>query len=168
MVTSYKNQSTYVRYDNINLLARARVRCAWLSSRSYLQWRTEGFWRPGRKWELAPLLRRVRLASAKALSLAIRGLGRSPSHQRFWDLGAIWSEWNPFLNSVNTIFIFRVRLASAFGALPLSLAIEGLGRSPDANAFGQCYFQLSPGGDFPLPESQIPPPPEKHPKYKKH
>ena len=42
-----------------------------------------------------------------ALSLAIGGgLGRSPSHQRFWDLVAIGSEWSPFLNSSNTIFNF--------------------------------------------------------------
>ena len=27
-----------------------------------IQWRTEGFWRPGRRWELAPPPRRVRLA----------------------------------------------------------------------------------------------------------
>ena len=48
-------------------------------------WGEDGNWRPS--------LQRVRLASAKALSLAIGGgLGRSPRSQRFWDLGAIGSE----------------------------------------------------------------------------
>ena len=36
--------------------------------------------------------------------LGVGGLRRSPCHQRFWNLGATGSEWNPFLNSVNTIF----------------------------------------------------------------
>ena len=48
-------------------------------------------------------------AQMRSPSLSGRGrgdLGRSPSHQRFWDLGAIGSEWNSFLNSVNIIFNF--------------------------------------------------------------
>ena len=58
------------------------------------QWRTEGFWRRGEDGNWRPPPRRVRLARVEgALSHYLGGL-----------LRAFWCEWNPFLNSVNTIF----------------------------------------------------------------
>ena len=70
-----------------------------------VHWRTEGFWRPGRRCELTPLPIDVSDWQApKALSLAIGGggLGRMP--QMPTPLGAYGCQWNPFLNNVNTIF----------------------------------------------------------------
>ena len=66
-----------------------------------MQWRTKGFWRPGRRWELAPLPFGVSDWQApKALSLAIGGSGHQPPKL----LRAFGCKWKPFLNSVNTIF----------------------------------------------------------------
>ena len=54
--------------------------------RAWTQWRTEGFWRLVRRWELAPLPSACQTGKRKgALPRYWGGLGRSPSRQRFWE-----------------------------------------------------------------------------------
>ena len=69
------------------------------------QWRTEGIWRPGRRWGLALLPLGVSdWQASKALSLAIGGFGVKPQLPTL--LGTFGCKWNPFLNSIvrpNTI-----------------------------------------------------------------
>ena len=77
-----------------------------------------------------PSLWRVRLASAKALSLAIEGVwGGAPATNAFGTWEQLGVNGTHFWIALTPFSIFRVRLASAEGALPLFLAIEGLGRS---------------------------------------
>ena len=106
-----------------------RAFCAFCLIRAWTQWRTEGFWRLGRRWELAPLPSACQTGKRKgALPRRGGGLGRSPSHQRFWDLGAIGSEWSPFLNNVNTIFNFSCQTGKRrrrSAALPCYLGVNG-------------------------------------------
>ena len=99
------------------------------------QWRTEGFWRPGRRWELAPLPLGVSdWQASKALSLAIGGSGAEPQPPTL--LGAFGCKWNPFLNSVNTIFQLGVSDWQAPKALSFSPSLlGGLGRSPSRQRF---------------------------------
>ena len=100
------------------------------------QWRTEGFWRPGRRWGLAPLPLGVSdWQASKALSLAIGGSGTEPQLPTL--LGKFGCKWNPFLNSsVNTIFQLGVSDRQG-GQAPkaLSLAVGGLGRGPSRQRF---------------------------------
>ena len=55
-----------------------------------IQWRTEGFWRPGRRWELAPLtpgVPRVKLASAESDLRFYWGVwGGAPAENAFWNI----------------------------------------------------------------------------------
>ena len=58
------------------------------------------------------------------------GLGRSPSHQRFLDFGAIGSKWSPFLNSVNTIFNFSCQTGKRRRRSAALLCYWGSGAEP--------------------------------------
>ena len=91
--------------DDVVDLAVTRLSASTFSARSGVPWASGARGKDG-NW--CPSLRRVKLASTKALFLAFGegSLGRSPSHQRYWDFRAFESEWNPFLNSVNTILDF--------------------------------------------------------------
>ena len=85
-----------------------------------IQWRTEGFWRPGRRWKLAPLTPGVSDWQApKSISLAIQGgvWGGAPATNAFW---SIWEEMEPmhFWIAVTPFSTRRVRLTSAEYALP--------------------------------------------------
>ena len=90
------------------------------------QWRTEGFWHPGRRWECSPLPLGVSdWQASKALSLAIGGSGAEPQLPML--LGAFGCEWNPILNSVNTIFNLACQTGKRRSRSPSLLG--GLGRS---------------------------------------
>ena len=78
----------------------------------------DGNWRPS--------LRRVRLTSPKALSLAIVGgvWGRAPATNAFGTWEQLGMNGTHFWLALTPFSIFRVRQASVEGALPLSLAID--------------------------------------------
>ena len=83
----------------------------------FTQWRTEGFWRPGRRWELAPLTPGVSDWQAlKAISVAIGGGGAGAEPQPPTLFGVFGCKWNPFLNSFKTFSTQRVKLTSAESA----------------------------------------------------
>ena len=105
--------------------------------RAWTQWRTEGFspqafLAPGAKMGIGAPPFSVSDWQAQRCSPSVLGgggvLGRSPSHQSFWDLGAIGSEWSPFLNSVNTIFNFSCQTGKRrrrSAAIPCYLGVNG-------------------------------------------
>ena len=61
------------------------------------------------------------------LSLTIGGRG---SHQRFWDLEAIGSEWNSLLNIVNTIFNFSYQTGKRQRRSAARTCYSGSGAEP--------------------------------------
>ena len=108
---------------------------AWTHAVAY-----RGFLAPGAKMRIGtpPFSESDWQAQRRSPSL-LGGSGRSPSHQRFWDLGAIGSEWSPFLNSVNTIFNFFVsdwQASKAFGRSPL---LFGCKLNPFLNSFNTIF-----------------------------
>ena len=88
-----------------------------------------GFLAPGAKMGIGALPSACQTGKRKgALPRYWGGLGRSPSHQRFWDLGAIGVNGAPLLNSVNTIFNISCQTGKRrrrSAALPCYLGVNG-------------------------------------------
>ena len=105
-----------------------------------MQWRTEGFWRPGRRWELAPPSACQTDTRWRCSPSLFGGLGRSPSRQRFWEhLGVNGTHFWIALIPLSTR---RVRLASAKGALPRYWRVSG--GAPAANVLGAFGCEWNP------------------------
>ena len=94
-------------------------------------WSTEGFWRPERRWDLAPLHSTCQTGTCRRRSLTIWGSGAQPQPPTL--LRAFWCEWNPFWNSVNTIFNSACQTGKRQRRSPSRL--RGLGRSPGRQRF---------------------------------
>ena len=81
-------------------------------------------------------------AQRRSISLLGGGLGRVPSHQRFWDLGQLGVNGAHFWIALTPFSIFRVRLARAGSALLRYWRV--CGGAPAANAFGSIWVWLEP------------------------
>ena len=61
---------------------------------SHKKWRTKGLWRPGRRWEVAPLPpRRIKLASIEGALPRYRGSGAEPQPSSAPAVNAFGSIW---------------------------------------------------------------------------
>ena len=100
------------------------------------QWRTEGFWRPGRRWKLAPLTPTCRTGKRRRRSPMLLGGGSGAEPQPPTLFGVFGCEWNPFFwIAFNTIFNSTCQTNKCRKRFPLLLGKGGLGRSPSRQRY---------------------------------
>ena len=111
--------------------------------RAWTQWRTEGFWRLGRRWELAPLSSACQTGKRKGALPRYWGVwGGAPATNAFGTWEQLGVNGAHFWIALTPFSIFRVRLARAESALLRYWRVWG--GAPAANAFGSIWMWMEP------------------------